>query len=235
MSGRGLVTITLPLASPNEEPTIATRPVAGAAAPVATLAAGATIAGLMGPIPSWPSSAELQALVQRAQGDDPDAWEKLYRLSYPSLLAYARRRVWGRTDADDAVSETFARAYNRIGDFYWTGGGFTAWLFGILRNVVLEARRRDRRVSPQAGNYDERVEDDCMDALLLDEEVAAVRAAFATLAPDDQEILELRVVSALCAEEVAVVVGKRPGAVRTAQSRALSRLRTALERVSTGG
>ncbi|MFN2608999.1 MAG: RNA polymerase sigma factor [Acidimicrobiales bacterium] len=190
--------------------------------------------GLMGPSPSRPSTAEVQALVARAQADDPDAWETLYRLSYAGLLAYARRRLWGGTDADDAVSETFARAYHRIGDFHWTGGGFTAWLFGILRNVVLEAQRRDRRVNPMTGGS-ERVEDDCVDGLILDEEMAAVRAAFATLGPDDQEILELRVVGGLCAEEVAAVVGKRAGAVRMAQSRALSRLRAALEKVTTGG
>jgi len=188
----------------------------------------------MGPFPSRPSTDEVQALVTRAQADDPDAWEALFRLSYVGLLAYARRRLWGRTEADDAVSETFARAYNRIGDFHWTGGGFSAWLFGILRNVVLEAQRRDHRIDPTAGSTD-RVEDGSLDAILLDEEVAAVRAAFATLGADDREILELRVIGGLCAEEVAVVVGKRPGAVRMAQSRALVRLRAALELVMAGG
>jgi len=59
--------------------------------------------------------------------------------------------------------------------------------------------------------------------------------AFATLGPDDREILELRVVGGLDAEEVGLVVGKRAGAVRMAQSRALARLRAALDRVSAGG
>jgi RNA polymerase sigma-70 factor (ECF subfamily) len=224
------MSVTLPT-----DPPVPTRRMAVPAPWPAIRSPGVTIAHLMGPHPVRPSTAELQALVLRAQDDDPDAWEALYRLSYPALLAYARRRLWGRTDADDAVSETFARAYNRIADFSWTGGGVMAWLFGILRNVVLEAQRRNRRVNPALVDGDDRVEDDCVDGLLLDEEAAAVRAAFATLGADDQEILELRVMSALCAEEVAAVVGKRPGAVRMAQSRALARLRAALERVSAGG
>ncbi len=195
---------------------------------------GARNADLVDVNPSRPSVAELQELVRRAQASDPDAWETLYRATYAGLLAYARRRLWGRAEADDAVSETFARACNRIADFQWTGGGFTAWLYGILCNVVMETQRRSRRTSPLLPP-DERVEDDSLEGLLLDEEATAVRAAFATLSSDDQEILELRVVGGLTADEVAVVVGKRSGAVRMAQSRALARLRTALEQVAADG
>ena len=174
-------------------------------------------------------------LVRRAQEeDDAAAWEALYRATYPGLIAYARRRLWGPTDADDAVSETFARAYRRIGDFQWRGGGFVAWLYGILRNVVLEVQRRNRRMNPAVAP-DQQEEDDSLDAVIHDEEAAAVRAAFATLSPFDQEVLELRVIGDLAADEVAAVIGKRPGAVRMAQSRALARLRTALGQEATGG
>ncbi len=195
---------------------------------------GAKNADLVSVNPSRPSVAELQELVRRAQANDPDAWETLYRVTYAGLLAYARRRLWGRAEADDAVSETFARACNRIADFQWTGGGFTAWLYGILRNVVMETQRRSRRTTPLMAP-DERVEDESLEGLLLDEETAAVRAAFATLSPDDQEVLELRVVGGLTADEVAGVVGKRSGAVRMAQSRALVRLRAALDQVVADG
>jgi RNA polymerase sigma-70 factor (ECF subfamily) len=182
-----------------------------------------------------PPPAELMELVRRAQeDDDAAAWEALYRATYPGLLAYARGRLWGRTEADDAVSETFARAYRRIGDFQWTGGGFVAWLYGILRNVVLEAQRSNRRVNLTVAP-DQREEDDSLDAVILDEEAAAVRAAFASLSPFDQEVLELRIIGDLAAEEVAEVIGKRPGAVRMAQSRALARLRIALGKVASGG
>lgn len=207
------------------------------ASPVPAVATPGARTSVLVAATGWhPSTAELMELVRRAQEEnDAAAWETLYRGAYPGLLAYARRRLWGRTEADDAVSETFARAYRRIGDFRWTGGGFIAWLYGILRNVVLEAQRRDRRLNPAAASAVSRAEDDCLDGVLLDEEAAAVRAAFASLSPEDQEVLELRVIGDLAADEVAAVVGKRPGAVRMAQSRALARLRVALERVSAGG
>jgi len=172
---------------------------------------------------------ELQQLVQRAQSGDADAWEALYRLSYPALLGFARRRLSRREEADDAVSETFARAYSRIGRFQWEGAGFNAWLFGILRNVVLEAHRRDRRHDKRLLHATDN-DEDLLNDLLLHEEFGAVRAAFACLSPDDREVLELRVVGGLAAEEVAAVVGTRAGAVRMAQSRALNRLRAELSK-----
>jgi len=226
------VTITLSRTWPSLPPSLFTP--AEDARPRRKLTAGVTMTTVMGATPSKLSTAELQALVDRARRDDPDAWEALYRLSYAGLLAYARRRLWGFTEADDAVSETFARAYPRIVDFEWTGSGFNAWLFGILRNVMMEAQRSDQRFKVVDGQTG-RIEDDCLDGLLRDEEATAVRVAFATLGPDDREILELRVVGGLDAEEVGLVVGKRAGAVRMAQSRALARLRAALDRVSAGG
>jgi RNA polymerase sigma-70 factor (ECF subfamily) len=63
------------------------------------------------------------------------------------------------------------------------------------------------------------------------DEVATVRAAFELLAPEEQEIIELRVQGGLSSEEVGALLDKRPGAVRMAQARALQRLRTAYEEV----
>lgn len=176
----------------------------------------------------------LREIVRRAQASDPDAWEALYRRAYPRMMAYARRRLPGGAGADDAVSEAMMRAFNRIGRFQWQGAGFDAWLYGILRNVILETYRETGRTAPLTLAHDAVADDDPPERILADEEVRGVRAAFARLSPDDREILELRVVGGLVAEEVAAVVGKRPGAIRMAQSRALGRLRKLMEETTHG-
>lgn len=176
---------------------------------------------------------DVRELVRRAQASDPDAWEALYRRAYPGLFAYARRRVACWAEADDAVGETFARAYDAIGRFEWRGSGIDGWMFGILRNVVLEANRQaTRRAIPT--RLDGHAPDDPLERVLGDEETAAMRVAFGRLPPDDQEVLELRVIGGLDADAVAAVIGKRPGAVRMAQHRALVRLRASLEEVDRG-
>lgn len=59
-----------------------------------------------------------------------------------------------------------------------------------------------------------------------------MRAAFAKLSKADRELLELRVVAGLSSEDAAAALGKKPGAVRMAQARALEKLRAHLEGVS---
>lgn len=122
-----------------------------------------------------------------------------------------------------------ARAVARLDRFTWKGAGFDAWLFGILRHVVLDTQRsRGRRKT--AGLVDQpSVERGPLDRVLHAEEAAAMRTAFGRLSPSDREVLELRVVAGLSSDAVAEVLGKKPGAVRMAQARALDRLRSLLE------
>jgi RNA polymerase sigma-70 factor (ECF subfamily) len=163
-------------------------------------------------------------LAERAAAGDHDAWERIYRSAYPRLWAYAAHHV-GRHAADDVVSEVMMRAVAGIDGFRRTPAGIDPWLFGIARRVAADhhrsagrRRRWTRAVAAPAMAQPS-------DAIELADEHLAVRAAFNRLAPNDREVLELRVIAGLTPEQTAVVLGKRPGAVRTAQSRALARLR----------
>lgn len=166
-----------------------------------------------------------RALVEAARRGDAAAWEALYLALHPRLRAYAARRV-GAADADDVVSETITRAVAAIDRFRWERAGFDGWVFGIARRTSAEHVRRAERSRRVVGA------DDGVDSTTVDEDTmraaehAEVRRAFAHLRPDEREILELRVIAGLATEQVAAVLGKRPGAVRTAQSRALRHLRT---------
>lgn len=175
----------------------------------------------------------LRRVVQRAVQADPDAWERLYRRSYSRLFAYARRRLTTDAAADDAVAETMLRALARIATFTWQGAGFDAWLYGILRNVVLESLRQNRRATSEVlvPDHEEHDTTTMLEALVQRDRHDEVRTAFAQLSSDDQEILEMRVVAGLSAAGVAEATGSTAGAVRMAQSRALQRLRVHYEAV----
>ncbi len=173
---------------------------------------------------------DVPSLVERAKAFDPDAWDALYRRAWPVLFSYVRRRLSNDDAAHDAVSETMTRAIDRITKFTWKGAGFDAWLYGIARNVVHEQHRLAWRTGPDVG-APEAVPSagaSAIDGLIAAEEASMVRAAFARLDPSEQEVLELRVVEGLSADGVAEIQGRRPGAVRMAQSRALARLRSML-------
>jgi RNA polymerase sigma-70 factor, ECF subfamily len=167
-------------------------------------------------------------LVERAGRGDPDAWEVLYRGAYPKLLAYARHRL-PPGEAADAVAETFLRAVDgahRLGPGI---ASFDAWVFGIARHVITDAQRSALRRPPPTTSVEATQDGEPVDGLLGAEEAAALRRAFASLPASDRELLELRVIGDLSVEETAAIVGKRPGATRMAQARALGRLRALLE------
>ncbi len=166
----------------------------------------------------------LRAVVGRAAQGDPEAWEALYRRSYRRLFGYARRRLGDDAAAEDAVSETMTRALDGIDRFTWQGAGFDGWLYGIARNVILESARRSTRHEHLVDDHPT-VERGPEDEIVARDQAAAVRLAFERLAPEEQELLALRLHGGLSAEVVGALLGKRPGAVRMAQVRALRRLR----------
>jgi RNA polymerase sigma-70 factor (ECF subfamily) len=101
------------------------------------------------------------------------------------------------------------------------------WCFGILHHVVNDTHRH-RGKRQKLSVAAEQGSDDPADTAVLTDEHAEIRHAFNRLAPRDRDLLELRVVAGLSADEVATVLSMRPGAIRMAQLRALGRLRALL-------
>ena len=174
-----------------------------------------------------PTARDLRQLVEAAKDGDKRAWEEIYVALYSRLLAYARHHL-GPDSAADAVSDAMVKALTSIKRFSWRQGGFEAWMFRILRNVIVDNHRRNGRARREIRQAAVDQHDESVDRLVAHEETAALRSAFGRLDPDEQDLLQLRVVAGLSSEEVAHVLGKRAGAVRMAQSRSLEHLRTLL-------
>ncbi len=166
-------------------------------------------------------------ILERVRAGSADAWDVVLRRLYPRLRAFAARKV-PFDDVDDIVSETMMRAVTNIGRFHGEEGALDGWLFGIARNVAADHQRRLRRFRRTDGRVD--IAPTSPDeALLLDSDHAGVRAAFEKLSPTERDVLELRVIGGLSAEQAGLALGKRAGAVRVAQSRALAHLRRLLD------
>jgi len=166
--------------------------------------------------------------VDQARSGDEDAWRQLFWRVYPRLLAYARRRV-GPDAAEDVVGETMTKAVAAIDRFRWQPTGFDAWLFGIAHHVCSDHHRHRSRARRTHMPIPAVELVTPSDRLERDDDHAQVQQSFDRLSAADQRVLELRVIAGLSAEETAAVLGRRAGAVRTAQSRALARLRRMLE------
>jgi RNA polymerase sigma-70 factor, ECF subfamily len=164
----------------------------------------------------------------RLRARHPEAWDAFFVRMYSRLLGYAERRLGAGEDARDAVSETFTRMVSSVDTIGQRAVNPDAWCFGILHHVVTDHQRRTYRARTAAadpvGTFG-----DPEDHLLLSDEHRQVRDAFDRLSDRDRDLLELRVVGGLSADEVGEILNMRPGAVRMAQQRALDRLRSGLD------
>ena len=180
------------------------------------------------------AAADLSAAVRAARGGDEQAFRLLYREVQPGLLRYLRGLVGD--DAEDLASETWLQIARDMRSFRDEGAGFRGWALTIGRHRALDHLRRNQRRPVTGLPVDMLVDlpdgqDTAEQAITLAATNAAI-AFIATLPSDQAEAVLLRVVVGLDAKAAAKVMGKRPGAVRTAAWRGL---RTLAERVEALG
>ncbi|MFD8571587.1 RNA polymerase sigma factor [Streptomyces sp. NPDC057694] len=169
---------------------------------------------------------ELGAAVARAQTGDESAFAVAYRLVQPGLLGYLRGLVGD--EAEDVASDAWLEIARDLGRFRGDGAGFRGWTATIARYRALDLLRR-QQVRPRSSG----TEQDVLDLPAVHNtaeqafEILSTERALALVAglPRDQaEAVLLRVVVGLDGPAAARVLGKRPGAVRTAAYRGLKRL-----------
>ena len=166
------------------------------------------------------------ALVTRAQLGERPAFAELYRRHVGSIYDFCAHRLSGREAAEDATQAVFMRAIGGLGECQ-DPEAFRAWLFGIARHVVLDVYRanKQRGVSiPFELAVDQVDRAPAPERVALAaEEHARVRRARARLKPDEQELLDL-LQQELSDKEIAEILGRRHGAIRTAHWRLRKKL-----------
>jgi RNA polymerase sigma-70 factor, ECF subfamily len=192
--------------------------------PGAGLGSGLAGAGLAG--------ADLAAAVVRAQRGDADAFRALYRDAHPRLLRYLHALVGD--DAEDVASETWLQVTRDLAGFTGDYDGFRGWIATIARHRAMDLLRRNARRPPAIPVPVESLSgraaaDDTAEGAMETVSTGAALALIATLPADQAEAVLLRTVLGLDAAAAGRVLGKRPGAVRTAAYRGLRTLAKHLE------
>jgi RNA polymerase sigma-70 factor (ECF subfamily) len=168
------------------------------------------------------------ALVRRVLAGDPEAYGGLVARYRDRLGRYALHSLGNRADAEDAVQETFVRAYRAL-ERCAQPERFGAWLFQILvnrcRTIGGQRARRERVVGAndvalhQAGVADTGERQAWNDA---------IRWALTRLTPEQREAFLLKHVEELSYEEMAEVTGEGPSALKMRVKRACEALRVLL-------
>lgn len=152
----------------------------------------------------------------------PWALDALFRGYASAVAGYVRGRT--SAEADDIVSEVFLSVFTSLERFSGGEADFRGWLFTIAqRRIVDDLRRRSRRV--QTTDYDAETdgrEVGSAELASLDRLGEQwVRRVLGQLAPDQRDVLLLRILGDLTLEQVAQALGKSEGAVKQLQRRGL--------------
>lgn len=183
-----------------------------------------------------PDAERLGAAVDAARTGDEAAFREIYRALQPSLLRYLRGLIG--EDAEDVAAETWLQIARDLHSFRGDFGRFRGWAVTIARHRAIDhARHRQRR--PQTTGAVEELVDrpDPADTATQASDAIATRDAIrliATLPRDQAEAVLLRVVVGLDAAAAGRILGKSPGAIRTAAHRGLRRLAELVERDAFG-
>jgi RNA polymerase sigma-70 factor (ECF subfamily) len=170
----------------------------------------------------------LKELVLRARDGDAEAFGALYDHYVDLVYRYVYYRVGGHALTEDLTSETFLRALRRMPSFNWQGKDFGAWLVTIARNLVADHFKSGRyrleictaELLEPPGLPQDGPERLVLDAMTNRTLLEAVR----DLGSEQQECVVLRFLHGLSVAETALIMGKKTGAIKALQYRAVRSL-----------
>lgn len=190
-----------------------------------------------------PESVDADRILVEQAKSDPEAFGLLFDRHFDPIFAYLFRRTGDWEASRDLASETFLKALKALSRYRWQGRPVSAWLFAIATNELRMYYRRGRR-SP--ASLDELIAESGLsvaDPATIDEErqaaerelerheeFARVRKALTRLPLKYQEAIALRYFEEMSVAEVAEILGKPEGTVKSLLSRGLDQLRGVLDK-----
>ena len=182
--------------------------------------------------PARESTENVRKLVDRAQQGDRAALEELYLIHFDRIYSYLHVSVGNRHDAEDLTTQTFLKMLESIGRFCWQSAPFSAWLFRIAHNLAMDHFRARRRWQPEEevpephGSEEPSAEIAAMQSIGRQSMLELIEG----LSTEQQQVLTLKFVFSLPNAEVATILGKTEGAIKSLQHRALVSLQKHISR-----
>jgi RNA polymerase sigma-70 factor, ECF subfamily len=166
-------------------------------------------------------------LVTRAQQGDQMAFASLYEQYLPLVYRFLRRRLDGADEiVEDLAEDVFVKVYEKLDRYVERGLPFTAWLYRIAHNHLVDYLRSLPRMSATSlddvGDVAERSASAAFSRVI---DRQSLEPAMARLTPEQRQAIELRFIVGMSVAETAEKMGRSDEAVKKLQARALANLR----------
>ena len=173
----------------------------------------------------------MDRVIARAKTGDTQAVTWLYRAHAPGLHRYFCRRLGGHEQqAEDLTADVFVRALERLNRYECRGVPFSAWLFRIAHNVLVDHRRAQPRGEWLGLDDCGEIQTPAAERELAEAvELLDVGRALRRLTPEQREVVALRFVRGCSLAETQAATGRSEESVKKLQARGLQRLRELLQ------
>jgi RNA polymerase sigma-70 factor (ECF subfamily) len=172
--------------------------------------------------------------VARASQGDADAFSFLYERNVTRIYNYIYYRIGSEADAEDLTARVFFRAFGHINTYVEKGVPFSAWLYRIAHNLIANYHRDSHRRKevpledqPEIPHHADHPEN----ALVKSQEVEQLLKGIRRLTADRQQLLILKFVESYSNYEIAAIMGKSEGAIKSLYHRALIALREEMKKI----
>lgn len=170
--------------------------------------------------------------------NDPRRFAEVYEAFYGKVFGYVFRRTTNYDAAKDITAEAFLKAYAGIGKFTWRNISILHWLFRIATNEVHRYFNRQkyrpeslRRIHEEYGVDITDYSNAETERMLLEEELQRhqdfmkINNRIKALGAKYQDVIVLRFYEQKSIEEIAIILGKKVGTVKSLLSRGIDKLK----------
>jgi RNA polymerase sigma-70 factor (ECF subfamily) len=169
-------------------------------------------------------------LVQRARQGDHEAFAQLYESHFDKIFRYLVLKIRNQAEAEDMTQQVFVKAYESIGSYRWQGVPFTAWLFRIAHNQMVDYVRKQSKKPTVSLDESLPIMDDTDIEHEVETKIEMEKVVLATkkLTKAQREVISLRFAGELSIAEAAKTMRKSEGAIKALQHSAILALRKTL-------
>jgi RNA polymerase sigma-70 factor (ECF subfamily) len=176
-------------------------------------------------------------LVQRARQGDQEAFAQLYETHFDKIFRYVVVKIRNQTEAEDMTQQVFVKAYESIGSYQMQGVPFTAWLFRIAHNQMVDFVRKASKNKTVWLDETLQIKDESNLEGEVETKIEMEKVVLAAkeLTKAQQEVISLRFAGGLSITEAAKTMRKSEGAIKALQHSAILALRKTLLAGEQGG
>ena len=166
-----------------------------------------------------------EALAEQCKAGNTDAFAQIYRSFIDRIFNYIFYRTSRRETAEDLTSQTFLAVVEKIHTFKQTKGSFSAWIYRIAHNQVVDHLRTNHITEDLLSHWHLPSREDTENSFVEKEEQAQLHSVMEGLDKLKREIILLRIWDGLSYKEISQVIGKSEKNCKMIFSRALAKLR----------